>query len=625
MPMAPGSTRLAWALIVVFGLQFATGPLLRPLVHPYAYSDFVTFYDAARCFATGQDPYDRARLEAVRDPEYAGWVGHYFYPPPFAAVAVRPLAALPFETSRRLWVVCEAAAYVIALALFAGLALPWPRPWRWAAAAALGAGFAPVALDLKLGSVSGVLLLLLAGFERARARGHTRRAALALAAAVLLKLTPALLLGFLLVRGERRLVAWTLLGGAAIVAACLPWTGVHAYAVYVGDVLPYLATASFAWFTNQSLDAFTWRLLVPNPDTTPWIASPMLQHVLSAAGAIAVLVPLAHSRPTTRNEPRTPALGSRPGARRRFADRARQLGNDAGAGAAVLPAVAPAARSRHGVARTALVVAGAYAACALPFPYTEAPLRSGIGLLLEAPRTYGLVAIYVATLGWRFRAGAVSGLPPRSGSEILATPPPSLDDQNALLRGVAGSARHDQVNTGSHRQAGIVASIPDQMVPARGERRLHSCRTRLPVTASIVTAAGAATARSKSNPVVGLHGLGTGRPSAVRAGVAAIHGPQTRSPSGVAAAQQHGMRARLGIPRRASRGRQRLHRNAGREPVVAALPFVRRVARAVPRRAARGSKLRSGPPLRCAATTAARSGCHPPAKRDPTPARRRSE
>jgi hypothetical protein len=124
--------------------------VLRPLVRPYAYSDFATFYDASRCFASHLDPYDSANLRAARDPSFQGWVGQYFYPPPFAAVAVRRWRPCPSKSARRIWVLLEAAAYATALVLFARLVLPWPLPWPAATAAALGAVFAPLVLDLKL-------------------------------------------------------------------------------------------------------------------------------------------------------------------------------------------------------------------------------------------------------------------------------------------------------------------------------------------------------------------------------------------------------------------------------------------------------------------------------------------
>jgi hypothetical protein len=36
----------------------------------------------------------------------------------------------------------------------------------------------------------------------------------------------------------------------------------------------------------------------------------------------------------------------------------------------------------------------AYALCALPFPYASDPVRSGVGLLLEAPRFCGMLLAF---------------------------------------------------------------------------------------------------------------------------------------------------------------------------------------------------------------------------------------
>lgn len=390
------SAGAAWCIGLVLVAAFVTGPLLRPLLRPYAYSDFSTFYSAARAFASGADPY-AATLD-IGTPTYEGWIGRYFYPPPFAAFALRPLAGVPFDIARRFWVLVEAAAFVTALVLLSRQLPAWPRAVRLATVGALGLLYAPFAQDLKLGSVSGLLLLLMAVFVQARVAGHAWRAAFALAAAVLLKLTPALVVVYLLVRGETRVALRTLLAGIALAAVALPWSGFQSWIDYATQVVPLLLGANFSWFTNQSLDAFWWRLFVPNPDTTPWIASPLLHRVASTGTVLAVLGTVA-------------ALAWR---RRRGApaDLA-EIGLVLVASLLVarvtwetmlvlaLPcfvAWAGAIGDGRVSRRAALAIAAAFALAALPFPYTEAPLRSGIGLLLEAPRTYGLVLLFIVSV-----------------------------------------------------------------------------------------------------------------------------------------------------------------------------------------------------------------------------------
>jgi hypothetical protein len=396
-----GNGLLPRVVLLVGVLFFLTGPLLRPLAHPYAYSDFVTYYSAARAFAAHADAYDDTALRAHGAPAFDGWIGRYFYPPPFAAVVVRPLGLIPFAWSRRLWVLCEAVTYAAGMLLFGRLLLHRMPAWRTTVVALLGAVYAPMALDLKLGSVSGLLLLFCALFFRARQRGRFWQAGFALAAAVLLKVSPALLLGYLMLRGEWRLVGRVAAAGVLLVAVCLPFTGVHPYVVYFTRVVPFLAGANFSWFTNQSVDAFFWRLLVPNPDTTPWLAAPLLQRAATAIVNGTLLAGLV-----------VVAWRGRRASAFAFAPLAWEMALALVTALLVarvtweymlvlaLPCFILWAGALWNEAvgrRTALAVGLAYALCALPFPYTEAPARAGAGLLCEAPRTYGLLLLYVLT------------------------------------------------------------------------------------------------------------------------------------------------------------------------------------------------------------------------------------
>ena len=403
------SSRVATAGLVVLLLYFGVASVARPLRDPYPWSDFVTFYSAARAFEENRQPYGLLELRAGVPSEYEGWVGRYFYPPPFAAVVVRPLLALPFEVARRLWVVIETLAYLAAGVVLTHLVFARITPQTLFAVGVVMLPFAPTTLDLKLGSVSALLLLLVAVFMWERRRGHATRAALALAAAVVLKLTPAVVVAYLLVRGERALVARVLACIVVLVLAALPWTGVRAYSTYVDETLPFLATANFSWFTNQSLDAFFWRMFVPNPDTTPWIDSPATYRVCTLLALAMVLWALFRMarRESTLAQP-TPA----------------NTGVVAALCASVLLArvsweymlllALPAFTWMLGALlrgactlRVTLAVLVAYALCALPLPYSTDPWRAGPALLLETPRLYGMLLLFAALVAQsRRRSGA---------------------------------------------------------------------------------------------------------------------------------------------------------------------------------------------------------------------------
>ena len=403
-----GAALVARALLVAIGLHFVTSSLLGPLVRPYAWSDFATFYAASQNFANGLDPYDRSALLAAGRDDFGGWIGGYYYPPPFAAVAVRPLAALPFDTARRLWVLGEAIAFVVALALLARR-LGADATMRAAGVAALGLLYAPMALDLRLGSVSGILLLLVAAFLHEWHRRHRARAAALLAAAALLKVAPVLLLVYLAVRGEWRFVLRTVASALGIMAACLPWTGIDAWIGWATRVVPYLLSGNFSWFTNQSIDAFFWRLFVPNPDTSVWLASPTLQRTATALVAAVLLGLVVRLAWRSRGEaPHGERFDGEVGLVLVVAVLLSRVAWEYLAVLALPAFVFGLAKLLGGEARPgqALLLGLAWALCALPFPYAEHPVRQGIGLLLVAPRTYGMLLLVGLTASFLARGRA---------------------------------------------------------------------------------------------------------------------------------------------------------------------------------------------------------------------------
>jgi hypothetical protein len=388
-------------LLALLGV-FLIVAVARPLLRPYTWSDFATFYSAAETFADGRSPYDLPTLQETGHDDFAGWIGRYLYPPPFAALVVRPLTLLPFEVARRVWVVVETVAYLLALVLLAGVVFERRDRMALLGTGLVGLLWSPFRLDLRLGSVSGILLLLVVLFLLELRRQRDWRAGMALGAAVLLKVSPALLMLLLLLRGRWRvfLGATATVGGLALCS--LAATGLDAWRAYLTDVVPVLATANFSWFTNQSLDALFWRLFMSNPDTTPWLVSPLVYRTLSLASSalvVGVLVWWAWRR-------RSVAVSG-------TSDELLWL-SCLGMVAALLVArvtweymtvlaipcllvwgrqilqrPSPAA----GIAWLA-----AWVLCAAPFPYTQAPVRVGPGLLLESPRLWGLLLLFIAAV-----------------------------------------------------------------------------------------------------------------------------------------------------------------------------------------------------------------------------------
>lgn len=179
--------------------------------------DLRVYYDQVQRIAAGRDLYHHR--EDPADPDRPTG---YIYPPPFA-VAFLPLTALPFPWVRLLWFVGSGLValrgYECALRLVARERGPPARPW---AALALGVTLSIrfVWSDLGHGQVNLLVAwLTLEGVLRLE-DGRERSGAALLAGAVLVKLTPAIVvLGYLLA-GRRRAFAWTV--GAGLALALLP-------------------------------------------------------------------------------------------------------------------------------------------------------------------------------------------------------------------------------------------------------------------------------------------------------------------------------------------------------------------------------------------------------------------
>src|SRR5688572_8575093 len=120
--------------------------------------DFGAYYIAARALASGESPFDAqaaARLAAAAGVEHHS---PYIYPP-LLALALRPLAALPYSAAAAVWFVLSAGALLAALCLLRPfLQLPW-RIYGWVCAAVFF--LPPVHHTLQHGQITHFLLLLI--------------------------------------------------------------------------------------------------------------------------------------------------------------------------------------------------------------------------------------------------------------------------------------------------------------------------------------------------------------------------------------------------------------------------------------------------------------------------------
>jgi alpha-1,2-mannosyltransferase len=266
------------------------------------FNDFHDYWLAGRLILEGHSPYDMQALRDVARTENLHFMfgGGYSYPLPFA-LAMVPLALLPFSVSLSVFLAISIAAFGLTVAAWLGWAHGWERATlRRRLGLALLAGFyPPVCGSVANGQANLLLMPLLAGGAAGvLATPPARRAAggLLVGLAAIVKLVPGVAVVPLAI-GRR----W---GSAAAVVASALGTLVAAtlavpYATQGSGGLAALFDPD-SYFTNQSINGFVTRL-VRDSDRTAAIwprgfdpRLPML--MLTAAFGLATLLVLWRAR-----------------------------------------------------------------------------------------------------------------------------------------------------------------------------------------------------------------------------------------------------------------------------------------------------------------------------------------
>jgi hypothetical protein len=246
---------------VLFGL------LVLALVALYGSSawayDFAAYHAAVeRLVATGS-PYQASTLAG---PFNAGPAGLYLYSP-LPAVVLLPLAGLALNDAAVVFLALKLAALVASCAL-----MPVSRVVRLAVLA-VACISAPVLQDLNLGNASLIVTLLAVVSWRYLDRPA---GSAAVTAALAVRPTMGLFLGWWLLRGRLRPLFWAAAVAAALFLASLPFVGLRSWTDYV-TLLGNLSGFEGV-YRNFALDAVLSRL---------GIAAPVAMAALFATYAIA--------------------------------------------------------------------------------------------------------------------------------------------------------------------------------------------------------------------------------------------------------------------------------------------------------------------------------------------------
>jgi len=216
--------KAAVALLAVLAVAFGGLTLLRSAYQHTRKTDYGVYARAAWAVRADHDPY--------RVTDDNGW--HYVYPPPFVLMFL-PLADPPAGADRTgylsyplgvlLWYGIGVLLLGYALHTFAAVCLPdakrWSRRWWYARLLPFDVCVAGLGFTLARGQANILLVALIAGAFAAAMRARPIRAGAFLAGAACLKVFPALLILFPVVRREWR-AAVGYVGGAAVLLLVLP-------------------------------------------------------------------------------------------------------------------------------------------------------------------------------------------------------------------------------------------------------------------------------------------------------------------------------------------------------------------------------------------------------------------
>ncbi|MEX2546511.1 MAG: glycosyltransferase family 87 protein [Chloroflexota bacterium] len=281
IPAAQEQSRSRWAGPLAVGLAVVGSTVLIAAFSiwigqspGWAY-DFQAYYDAAlRLIATGS-PY---QAETLAGPFSPGPFGLYLYAPPLAMLFVS-LTWLGGQLAVLVWLGLRVGILGATCAL-----LPVSRGIRLAAFG-IAALSAPFLFDLNLGNVSTIVTF----FAVATWRWLDRPlGSVALAAALTLRPTMAVVAGWWLLRGRWRPVLWVAIAAGLIFLATLPFIGLDQWLEYV-TVLRNVSNVTGA---RSNVDLGSSVLLLGGPT---WLASLAL-FAGYATAALAVLFSLRRDR-----------------------------------------------------------------------------------------------------------------------------------------------------------------------------------------------------------------------------------------------------------------------------------------------------------------------------------------
>ena len=252
-------------LLTIAGAKYAFE--LIYLARYHGIGDFCGYYNSARVTKRGGNMYDRkvmwAAVEELGRNMTAGDKGILafkpFYPP-LVAYLFMPFTHLEFRTAARLWLGLSVLMW-LGCALLVRNLVGCQRDWVFTGLLLVMAmNFDPMHNNYWHGQASVLTLMLVCAFVVAFRAGYGSIGAVAFGASVVLKLTPALFMGYYFLKRQYRTVVWCGVGLVLAVVLSVWLCGSEINVHYFTKVLPEVTSSDLSTPGNQSPYGFLVRL-----------------------------------------------------------------------------------------------------------------------------------------------------------------------------------------------------------------------------------------------------------------------------------------------------------------------------------------------------------------------------
>jgi alpha-1,2-mannosyltransferase len=262
--------RTVGQVLVVTALAAAVAAFVAAFSDRHSSIDLRIYYQAVNFWAHGHGSiYDYRNNHT----------GYAFTYPPFAALAMLPMAVLPWgvvHATSQLGTVAVTLLIVYWFVDPVARRYGWTRWFAWAVASCLAFAFEPLRETLSFGQVNMFLLALVLADARLLigrgSRSGARLGGLGIGLAAAVKLTPAVFIGYLLIARKWRaagVAAGTFVAASAFAALAGPGQWWAFWSRYVWDAR---RVGSQDYVSNQSLRGFVARLDPAHPSTALWLA-----------------------------------------------------------------------------------------------------------------------------------------------------------------------------------------------------------------------------------------------------------------------------------------------------------------------------------------------------------------